>query len=56
MPSLHDIPADRWTQLKLLATDVDGVLTDGTIQVSSDGTESKTFSVLDGLGMVRLLR
>lgn len=56
MPSLNDISAKRWSQLRLLATDVDGVLTDGTIQVSSDGTESKTFSVLDGLGMVRLLR
>lgn len=56
MPDLNDIPAERWAQLKLLATDVDGVLTDGTIRVSSDGSESKVFSVLDGLGMVRLLR
>ncbi len=31
--------------------DVDGVLTDGTVAVSSDGTESKRFSVLDGLGL-----
>jgi len=56
MPNLHDIPAERWARIRLLATDVDGVLTDGTIHVSSDGTEAKTFSVLDGLGMVRLLR
>ena len=56
MPELNDIPAERWSRLKLLATDVDGVLTDGGIQVSSDGVETKTFSVLDGLGMVRLLR
>ena len=34
--------------------DVDGVLTDGTVQISSDGTESKNFSVLDGLGLRRL--
>lgn len=34
--------------------DVDGVLTDGTILVNSDGTESKRFSILDGLGLVRL--
>lgn len=34
--------------------DVDGVLTDGTVQISSDGTEAKSFSILDGLGMVRL--
>ena len=56
MPSLADIPASRWAAIKLLATDVDGVLTDGSIHVASDGTETKTFNVLDGLGMVRLLR
>ena len=56
MPTLSDIPAARWAAIKLLATDVDGVLTDGSIHVASDGTETKTFSVLDGLGMVRLLR
>jgi 3-deoxy-D-manno-octulosonate 8-phosphate phosphatase (KDO 8-P phosphatase) len=36
--------------------DVDGVLTDGTVAVSSDGTESKRFSVLDGMGLARLLK
>jgi 3-deoxy-D-manno-octulosonate 8-phosphate phosphatase (KDO 8-P phosphatase) len=36
--------------------DVDGVLTDGSIYVANDGTESKRFSVLDGLGLVRLQR
>ena len=36
--------------------DVDGVLTDGRVTVSSDGTESKQFSILDGLGLVRLMR
>lgn len=30
------------------------MLTDGTILVNSDGTESKRFSILDGLGLVRL--
>ena len=34
--------------------DVDGVLTDGTVAISSDGTETKNFSILDGLGLVRL--
>ncbi len=56
MPSLSDISPARWAAIKLLATDVDGVLTDGSIQVSSNGVETKTFNVLDGLGMVRLLR
>ena len=36
--------------------DVDGVLTDGSIYVAADGSEAKRFSVLDGLGLVRLQR
>ncbi len=34
--------------------DVDGILTDGTIHISSDGTETKVFSILNGMGLVRL--
>ena len=33
--------------------DVDGILTDGTVTIRSDGTEAKTFSILDGMGLVR---
>lgn len=44
----------RWARVKLFAMDVDGILTDGSIQVSSDGTETKSFSVLDGMGLKRL--
>lgn len=43
-----------WRRIKLFAMDVDGVLTNGTVQISSDGTESKTFSILDGMGLKRL--
>jgi 3-deoxy-D-manno-octulosonate 8-phosphate phosphatase (KDO 8-P phosphatase) len=32
--------------------DVDGVLTDGTVSICSDGTESKRFSIIDGLGLI----
>ena len=35
-------------QIKLLAMDVDGVLTDGGIYMHDDGTESKKFHVHDG--------
>jgi len=38
--------------IKLLLTDVDGVLTDGSIIIHSDGTESKRFFVRDGSAMV----
>jgi 3-deoxy-D-manno-octulosonate 8-phosphate phosphatase (KDO 8-P phosphatase) len=45
-----------WARIRLFAMDVDGVLTDGTVLIASDGTEAKSFSVLDGLGLVRLNR
>jgi len=47
------LPKD-WSAIRLFAMDVDGVLTDGTIFIGSDGTESKQFSILDGLGLIRL--
>ena len=37
--------------IQLLALDVDGVLTDGTLIISSDGSESKFFNALDGHGL-----
>jgi 3-deoxy-D-manno-octulosonate 8-phosphate phosphatase (KDO 8-P phosphatase) len=48
------IPAKSWASIRLFAMDVDGVLTDGTVRISSDGTEAKSFSILDGMGLVRL--
>ena len=41
-------------QIKVLAMDVDGVLTDGRIIIDSNGVESKNFDVQDGLGIVFL--
>lgn len=43
-----------WSAIKLFAMDVDGIVTDGMIYVSSDGSESKRFSIVDGLGMALL--
>jgi 3-deoxy-D-manno-octulosonate 8-phosphate phosphatase (KDO 8-P phosphatase) len=40
------------TDIRLLLFDVDGVLTDGTILVHADGSESKQFNIRDGAGMV----
>ena len=45
-----------WGAIRLFAMDVDGVLTDGTVTIHSDGSESKRFSILDGMGLVRLAR
>jgi 3-deoxy-D-manno-octulosonate 8-phosphate phosphatase (KDO 8-P phosphatase) len=46
------IPRRAWARVRLFAMDVDGVLTDGTVCVSSDGTETKRFSIIDGLGLL----
>lgn len=41
----------RLRGIRLLALDVDGVLTDGRILIAADGQESKQFHVRDGLGL-----
>jgi len=45
---------DKLKRIKLLALDVDGVLTDGGIVYSDSTRETKVFNVKDGLG-IRLL-
>ena len=45
---------DRAKKIKLLLLDVDGVLTDGKIIISTSGRETKNFSVRDGLGIILL--
>lgn len=47
-------PRLDWSRVRLLALDVDGVLTDGTVLILADGGEGKSFSILDGHGL-RLL-
>lgn len=42
---------ERLQRVRLLALDVDGVLTDGQLSFDSDGRELKSFSVLDGHGL-----
>jgi 3-deoxy-D-manno-octulosonate 8-phosphate phosphatase (KDO 8-P phosphatase) len=42
--------------VRMLITDVDGVMTDGSITVNADGSESKTFNVKDGSGLKYLMR
>ena len=47
---------DKARQLKLMAFDVDGVLTDGTLYFTSTGDEMKAFSSLDGHGIKMLMQ
>jgi len=43
-------------KITLLILDVDGVLTDGKIHYSDNGTETKSFNVKDGYGLRQLLK
>lgn len=47
---------DRWARIKLLALDVDGVLTDGSLTFDEDGRLLQTFNVRDGFGLVAARR
>jgi len=40
----------RARRIRLAAFDVDGVLTDGSVLLTSEGDELKRFSILDGMG------
>lgn len=44
--------AERCRRLKLLLTDVDGVLTDGRLLLMPDGREAQAFHIRDGMGIV----
>ncbi|HVM61721.1 MAG TPA: HAD hydrolase family protein [Verrucomicrobiae bacterium] len=46
----------RLRKIRCLLLDVDGVLTDGKLQFTSDGAEIKTFDVLDGHGIAMAQR
>ncbi len=46
--------AERCRRLKLLLTDVDGVLTDGRLYYGPDGEALKVFNTLDGHGLKKL--
>jgi 3-deoxy-D-manno-octulosonate 8-phosphate phosphatase (KDO 8-P phosphatase) len=58
----HPPPAGRPDKLsaargvRLLALDVDGVLTDGSINLDDHGVETKRFNVRDGQGIAAWLR
>jgi 3-deoxy-D-manno-octulosonate 8-phosphate phosphatase (KDO 8-P phosphatase) len=54
LQSLQDIMS-RASTIRLLALDVDGVLTDGQLYFSNSGEELKSFSTLDGQG-IKLLQ
>ena len=46
--------AARARKIRLMAFDVDGVMTDGSIYYTDEGTELKAFNALDGAGLKML--
>lgn len=47
---------ERALRIRLMAFDIDGVMTDGGLHYTDDGGELKTFNVQDGLGLKLLQR
>ena len=47
---------ERFAMIRCLCLDIDGVLTDGRINVLANGDEFASFDVHDGLGIVQLMR
>jgi 3-deoxy-D-manno-octulosonate 8-phosphate phosphatase (KDO 8-P phosphatase) len=52
MPLSPDQVQERARRVRLILLDVDGVLTDGTVDIRGSGDESKAFFIRDGLGLV----
>ncbi len=49
--SADSLLIEKARRIRLVGFDVDGVLTDGRLSYSGAGVESKSFHVLDGLGL-----
>ncbi len=50
------VPSARWAAIKLLAIDVDGVLTNGDLTFDGEGRLYQTFNVRDGFALVAAKR
>jgi 3-deoxy-D-manno-octulosonate 8-phosphate phosphatase (KDO 8-P phosphatase) len=53
-PILNDALIAKAKKIKLLLTDVDGVLTDNGVYYAENGEAQKRFSIRDGMGVERL--
>lgn len=57
-PLEKDWPDDllrKAEQIKLVALDVDGIMSDGKLYFSANGDELKAFNILDGLGLKQIM-
>ena len=53
---MSDLPRETLAAIALVVTDVDGVLTDGRLDIGPDGMVLKSFAVRDGLACALLHR
>ena len=54
-PQWPEADLDKAAGIKLLALDVDGIMTDGKLYFSASGDEMKGFNILDGLGIKQVM-
>ena len=47
---------NKLKKIKLIVSDIDGVMTDGKLIFDNNGVESKFFNTLDGMGIVMALK
>ncbi len=46
---------EKAAKIRLIALDVDGIMSDGKLYFSANGDELKAFNILDGLGLKQLM-
>lgn len=54
-PDWPEADLKKAADIRLLALDVDGVMTDGKLYFTASGDEMKGFNILDGLGMKQIM-
>ncbi|MDR9426023.1 MAG: KdsC family phosphatase [Marinobacter sp.] len=47
---------EKAANIRLIALDVDGIMSDGRLYFSASGDELKAFNILDGLGLKQLMK
>src|SRR4028118_521954 len=53
---MSGMTSERWAKIKLLALDVDGTLTDGSLTFDGEGRLYQTFNVRDGFALAAARR
>lgn len=54
-PQWSEAELEKAAGIRLLALDVDGIMTDGKLYFTANGDEMKGFNILDGLGLKQIM-